>query len=167
MSHEATVLAIVQDAMAVIGLTPRPSSVIGSTSAQLQTLIGLSELGGEELAQSHRWEKLTYRTTFAGSGAIEQVEPQDGYDRFVGTGRIWDVNRKIWLIGPMSPDEWDGIITKEVTTTPAYWCMYRGFINIYPAPTVNDSFRYSWVTRNWIRPVGASSDGSGDVDAWE
>lgn len=159
-----SLLTIVQNAAPVIGI-PKPSSVIGNSSAQVMTLLGLTQLGGRILARSHTWQGITKRVTFAGIAANAQTgQPPSGYDRFAATQRIWDGTRDTWLVGPLSTDEWDGILVQPQTAFPSYWTMLAGVINIAPAPAVTDSFTYTYVSRNWIRPD--AGDGTTDKAAW-
>ena len=162
-----TILSIIRKACPAIGLTTVPSTVVGSTSPQVATLLALAEIGGEELAQSHRWQKLLIRRTFTGVAQNEQTnEPPEGFDRWPATQKIWAVNQRTWLIGPLSPNQWDAVLVREQTGIPGYWCIIQGVINISPAPAITDTFTYSYLTRNWIRPLGAAADGSGDVDEY-
>ena len=158
-----TLLSLAQKACPVIGI-PRPVAVVGSTSPQLATLLELANIGGEELAEAHRWQMLLVRRTFTGIAANAQTgEPPVDFNRWPATQKIWDNARKTWLIGPIPPNEWDGIMVRATMAHPGYWCILRGVINIAPAPTVSDTFTYSYITENWIRPPGGAADGSGDT----
>jgi hypothetical protein len=159
-----TCLSIVQAATLAIGL-PRPVAVVGSTDPQVATLLQLAQNTGRDLAAEWPWQKLTVRRTFAGLAQNAQTgEPPADYDRFATMQHIWDVNRRTWLVGPLSPDEWDAVMTDPVATYPSKWCMLGGVINITPAPTIADSFRYTYITKNWVRPYAGT--GSTDKEAW-
>lgn len=161
-----SLLSIVQDACLTIGL-PKPAQVIGNTNLQVQTLLALANKAGRDLAKAHEWQAITRRVTFAGVAANAQAgQPPADFDRFPPTQRIWDDNRDLWLMGPLSTDEWDGILVQPQTAYPSFWIMLGSVLNIAPAPAVSDSFVYSYVSKSWIRPSGAPTDGSGDVARW-
>lgn len=161
-----TILSIIQNVCPTIGL-PRPSSVVGNTSAQVQTLLGLAQIGGEELAEAHPWNILTRRVIFNGVAANAQTnQPPTDYNRFPAGQRLWSVSRRTWLLGPQSTDQWDNIIIQPQIAYPGYWCLLQGLINIAPAPATTDQFRYSYISENWVRPQGAPTDFSGDRSSW-
>jgi hypothetical protein len=149
-----SLLTILQNAAAVLSL-PQPQQTVGSPSLQTQNLLGLAQIGGRALARSHPWQILTVRREFVvATSQPQQIgePPPADYDHLIPLQRIWDITRRTWLIGPVSANEWDGLVTKEVTTSPSYWILLGGVLNIWPAPAVGDSFRYSYVSKNWIKP---------------
>jgi hypothetical protein len=159
-----SLLTIVQNAAVIIAI-PKPSTVIGNTNAQVMTLLGLAQNGGRILARSHNWQALTKRVTATGVAANAQTgQPPTAYDRFAAVQRIWDDTRNTWLIGPMSTDDWDGILVQPQTAYPTYWTLLNGVVNIAPAPTTSDSFVYTYISKNWIRPDGGT--GSTDAATW-
>jgi hypothetical protein len=157
-----TCLSIIQAVTVAIGL-PRPIAAIGTTDPQVATLLQLAQNSGRDLAAEWPWQKLTQRRTFPALAQEAQTgEPPSDYDRFALIQRIWDINRKTWLVGPLNPDEWDAVTTWPVATYPAKWCLLQGVINIFPTPTTDDSFKYTYISKNWVRPA----DGSSDTDSW-
>lgn len=159
-----TCLSIIQAVTVAIGL-PRPVAAIGTTDPQVATLLQLAQNSGRDLAAEWPWEKLTKRRTFPALAQEAQTgEPPSDFDRFALIQRIWDVNRKTWLVGPLNPDEWDAVTTWPVATYPAKWCMLAGVLNITPAPTTTDSYRYTYISKNWVRPTGGT--GATDTDTW-
>ena len=161
-----SLLTIIQGAARRIAI-PQPVAVIGETDPQVLALLGFAQDSGDEIARAHAWNVLTVRVTFTGVAANAQTgQPPAAFDRFTPLQRIWSNSLRTWLSGPITPDEWDGIVNSGLSTTPGYWTMYQGVINITPAPAVTDTFSYSYVSKNWIRPSGGASDGSSDISAW-
>ena len=158
-----TCLSIIQAATVAIGL-PRPVAAIGSTDPQVATLLQLAQNTGRDLAREWPWQMLTRRRTFSGSAQEAQTEPPADYDRFAVGQRIWDVNRHTWLVGPLNPDEWDAVTTWPVASYPSKWCLLEGAINISPAPTATDSFRYTYISKNWVRHAGGTV--GSDTEVW-
>lgn len=160
-----SVLEILQNVCPVIGL-PRPATAVGSTSAQVQTLLGLSQFGGRILSRAHPWQAITRRRTFTALAQNAQTgEPPEEFQRWPATQRIWDNTRRTWLIGPMSTNDWDAIMVRPQIAYPGYWCLLNGVINIAPAPADTDTFTYTFISKNWIRPQGAV-DYTNDIAAW-
>lgn len=162
-----TVLSIVQGASLALSL-PRPTNLSGAATPIAQTMVQLSTMGGKILAGSHDWQILTYTRTFTPLAQITQTgHPPAGFKRFSPQAKIWDVTRRRWLNGPLSQAQWLALISGTVVPTwPFYWTQQGGVLQIWPAPTTDDSFRYGYVSRNWVRPSGAFTDGSQDTAEW-
>lgn len=159
-----SLLTIVQNATLALTV-PRPANVIGNNNAQVLTLLALCQTGGRVLAKSWAWNRLVKDRTFTAVAQVAQNEPPGDFDRFPPLQRLWDSGRRVSLGPAASPAQWTAIQTWPITISPL-WTMRGGSINITPAPATTDVFTYSYVTKNWIRPLGASASGSGDIDRW-
>jgi hypothetical protein len=146
---------------------PVPSAVISNTDAQVQQLQELSQLAGEEIAAGHEWTALKVVRTFTGTAAQEQPEPPAiniAFKRYAPVAHLWDVNMRRPLVGPLTDDQWMDLITNTTTGVDKYWTILDGKINIYPIPDVADSFRFTYLTKNWIRIMGG--DRTTDIAEW-
>lgn len=160
-----SLLTTVQNACAAISLQ-QPSTVIGNTNAQVVTLLRMATYSGRDLAAAHPWQILTKRVTATGVAANAQTgQPPAAYDRFTPLQRIWDDNRNTWLIGPLSPDDWDNVLVQPQTAYPTYWTLLAGVLNIAPSPAITDSFVYSYISKYWVRPSGGTGATDSDVYA--
>jgi len=159
-----TLLSVIQEACLAMAL-PRPTTLSGAATPLAQTLVQLSAMGGKILARTHDWEALTITVDINPQPQMAQPgHPPAGFDRFPPQGKIWDVNRRQWLIGPVSSAKWSMLISDSQPGASFYWTRQRGNIQIWPVPSYSDLFRYSYVTRNWVRPEGGT--GSTDTPAW-
>jgi hypothetical protein len=159
-------LGIVQRACATIGI-PQPTSVISNLDDQVQQLLWLTQIAGDDIASGHDWSKLVVVRTFTPTATQEQDEPPAAsvaFSRFAPASRMWDVNRRRPIYGPLNRDDWQALLTTTFTGLEKYWTMIGGKVNVYPTPEVTDSFRYTYITKNWIRHNGG--DQTTDVDEW-
>jgi len=160
-----TLLSIVQETCLAMAL-PRPTTLSGAATPLAQTMVQLSSMGGKVLARAHDWEALTITTTINPQPQQAQPgHPPADFDRFPPQGQIWDVNRRQWLIGPLSSAQWSALLNSVQPAAPSfYWTRQRGALQIYPSPAYSDVFRYNYVSKYWVRPDGGT--GSTDTAAW-
>ncbi len=153
-----TMLSIVRDAAVHIGI-PEPSAVASSTATDAMQLLRLLNAGARQLMKDHHWSKLLKIKTFNGVAAQAQTgQPPTNFQHFTPMTKLWDVSKRLPLVGAISAEKWLLLLAQNVTGADKYWTMIDGVINITPVPTVSDSFRYSYVSRYFARPTGEASD---------
>lgn len=154
-----SLLTIVQDACDQIQGISRPTEVVASSDAGLQQMLRLLNMGGRILARDHDWNALVKVRTFTGIAAQAQTgEPPTAFDRFVGEGRIYNVDTDRPLIGTQSQDKFNNLTLLDLGGVDFYWTLIAGVVNITPAPAVTNSFKYPYISKNWVRPSGNSDD---------
>lgn len=154
----ATLLSVIQDVSIQIGI-PEPASVVGNADSGVEQLLRLVTRAGEELAGQHPWSVLRKVRTFTGvADQIQTGEPPAAFSRFVPNTPLIDVGNRRELTGVTSQDDWLRLTVQNITGANRYWSMQGGVINILGTPAITDSFRYSYVSKNWIRPDGESTD---------
>lgn len=154
-----SLLTIVQNACDQIQGVTRPSSVAGSLDGGIQQLQRLLNKAGKKLAKRHDWSTLKKTRTFTGIAAQAQTgEPPTGFKKFVAEGRLYNVNTDRPLVGAMSADKFTALTLLDLGGVDFYWTMIDGVINITPTPTTSNSFKYTYISKNWVRPAGASDD---------
>ncbi len=154
----ATILDIVQDITTQIGL-PEPSAAVTAADSNVKTIMRLVMRAGNELATDHSWSALRNIETFPGiASQIQTGQPPAAFDRFTDNTYLWDVGMRRRVIGVLNSDEWLMVTVQAVTAVQKYWSMQQGVINILPIPAVTDSFRYEYVSKNWIRPEGETTN---------
>jgi hypothetical protein len=122
-------------------------------------LLRLCVAAGRELSREHSWSVLRKVRTFTGVAAVIQAgEPPTAFDRFVPQTKLWNVNTKRALDGVKNQNDWLFLTLENVGPPVQYWSMQGGVINILPAPETTDSFTYSYISKNWIRPTGETTD---------
>lgn len=146
----ATILAIIQKICVQIGI-PQPTSVVTNNDAGVQQLLRLVQQGGNELMKEHSWSVLRRMRSFTGTAAQEQPnDPPSDFDRFVPNTKIWNVNDKRHLAGALSNDDWLRLTVEDTGGAIEYWTMLSGKIHIFPVPTTDDEYKYTYVSQNWI-----------------
>lgn len=154
-----SLLQIVKDACDQIQGLSRPSEVAASTVHGIQQMLRLLNLGGRAIARDHDWNALIKYRTFTGIAAQAQTgEPPAAFDRFVSQGQIFNTDTDRPLIGANSQNYFNQITLLQLGGIDFYWVMINGVINITPTPAITNSFKYAYVSKNWVRPDGNSDD---------
>lgn len=161
-----TLLSVIQNACDQIQGISRPSEIAASTDPGIQQMLRLLNLGGKALAREHDWNQLVKVRTFTGVAAQAQTgEPPAAFDRFVSEGQIFNTATDRPLIGSNSQNKFNHLTILDLGTIDFYWTLIAGVINITPAPTTSNSFKYAYVSKNWVRPDG-NSDDTNDIAAF-
>lgn len=151
-------LEIIQDVCQRVKL-PQPSVIVSSTDDLTATLLSLANASGKALAASHDWQFLSRIVTFTGiADQVQTGQPPAAFDRFTANSDLWDVNQRRALIGVVDQNAWLRLTIDSITGPTRYWSRQSGIINILPTPDTSDSFRYSYQSKNWVRPDGATDD---------
>jgi len=161
-----SLLSVVQAVCRQLGL-PQPVAAFSATDDMVEQIVILAQEAGDDLMRDHDWSVLTVVKDFTGSGVQEQTEPPSvsiAFDRFAQNTDIWDLGRKWKLVGPHTPHEWQRITIDDVGRPYGYWTMLGGLINILPVAAVTDTFRYTYITKNWIRV--ALGNQASDIGEW-
>lgn len=154
-----SLLSIVQDACDQIQGISRPTEVAESTDPGIQQMLRLLNLGGKAIARDHDWNALVkYRTFTALAAQAQTGEPPTAFDRFVSEGQIFNTSTDRPLIGANSQNYFNQITLLNLGGIDFYWTLIAGVINITPTPTTSNSFKYAYVSKNWVRPTGNSDD---------
>ncbi len=145
-----TCLTICQDACDQIQGIARPTTVASSSDPGVQQLLRLLNMAGKALARDHDWSALVTVRTFTGVAAQAQTgEPPTAFDRFVAGGQIFDTSTKRPLAGSIDQNRFNWLTVQTLGGSDRYWALIGGVLNITPAPTTSDSFKYAYVSKNW------------------
>jgi hypothetical protein len=161
-----TLLSVTQAVCRQLGL-PQPNAAFSATDDMVEQIVILAQEAGDDLMRDHDWSVLTVVKDFTGSGVQVQGDPPTvsiAFDRFAQNTGIWDTGQRRMLSGPKTPAEWQGLTIDNLGNPHGYWTMLGGVINILPAPAITDTFRYTYITKNWIR-VALGSQIS-DIAEW-
>ena len=137
-----------------------PSTVIGTTDPQVSQVMALLEEEGNDLSSRGAWQGLTFEashTTVAteDQGAISTIA-SNGF-RYIKNQTIWDRTDTLAVIGPMDSVDWQAL--KAVSNTgPRYQYRIRGGkLIVNPTPTAGHSWKFEYVTKNWILGVDGTT----------
>lgn len=151
MTAEKNMLQIIQDACTDVG-QPRPSVVASATDETPRRMLRLLNKAGTQLMREFEWPTLRETETFTATAAEAQTEPSiTDFARLSPQSTIWHVGTQRQVIGPVSMEKWNQLHIFPTSTAQFYWTMLAGRFNIYPAPTVSDQFRYSYVYQKWAK----------------
>ena len=158
-----SLLTTIQNACNRIGIT-QPSSVIGSSDAQIRQLLGLAQQEGKELAKRHAWNALTKEKTFTATATETQsgAIPSD-FDRIINNTFHNRTNARR-VEGPLDAVEWQSY---KASTTTVLFDAFRirgNSLLMAPTPTAGDSYAYEYVTTYWVATAAASTTPA--QDSW-
>jgi hypothetical protein len=160
-----TLLQIVQDTAYIVGM-PAPSGVVSANSETPKRMLRLINEEGRALAREHAWSALTINATFATDtvSTVQTGNPPSDFDRFSPETQLWDVAKRRPLIGVVSQNAWMRLLIDTVSAADRFWAMQGGVINITPVSGTADTIRYSYQTKNWVRPASGSDKESFTLD---
>jgi hypothetical protein len=143
-------LTVVQEACDQLQGITRPTSVVSSSDPGVQQMLRLLNQAGRSLARDHDWSSIVVVRNFTGLAQQAQTgEPPAAFDRFVSGGQIFDVDRKLPLSGSIDQSRFQWLTLQIMGGIDRYWAIIDGVINITPAPTGTETYRYSYVSKNW------------------
>lgn len=155
-----TLLTCVRNAAARIGI-PRPEFVTGNNDAQVVQLLALSNEEGKYLANKADFGFQQKIYTFSLVDGINAYDLPTDYDRFI-SATYWDNTNRWPLIGPVSPQDWQLIISGIIASGPRRRFRVYGTdpptFHINPDPGPSDTgavIAYEYCTRHWCRAAGA------------
>ena len=96
-------------------------------------------------------------TTVGGAinfGKVKYRLPLD-FDRPVDTTN-WDVTKHWAIIGPLTPQQWEYLISGWIATGPVInWRLLGGYFQIWPVQTTADLLRLEYISSNWVQSTGS------------
>lgn len=138
---------------------PVPTTVLGSTDAQVKQVRALLEEEGEALSRRGDWEGLTFEashTTLAAEdqGAVTSIAT-NGY-RYIKDETMWDRTDKL-PIPLMHSTKWQRF-KAAVSTAPRYHYRIRGGkLLMHPTPTAGHSVYFEYISKNWILGIDGTT----------
>lgn len=152
-----TVLLLAQTIAQRLQFNP-PSSVIGSTDANVILIKAMMEQTAQEIASEYAWPELQREYTFTLVTDTPSYATPSDYDRYL-TQTLWNRTQKWPLIGPLTPQEWQTYKSGLVTTFPRqryrlkYWGNTQFFIDPTPTSTENgQTIAFEYISQTVFRP---------------
>jgi len=145
-----SLLTIVQNAARALNIAV-PSTVIGNSDLNTALLLRLAQEEGDELSRRHDWQGITIEKTHTTLNQVVQTGaiPSD-YDRLVFDCQIWNRTLSQKYVGPVSPNAWQQLQLNLTGGIVGWWRIKAGALNIYPAPTADQTIAFEYVSKNWI-----------------
>ncbi len=129
-----------------------PTSVIGTTDAQIAQIYSLLEEEGNDLSGRGNWQQLTLEATHTTLAVESQGDITDIADdgfRYIKNDTIWDRTENLPVLIIDGPD-WQAE-KGFANTSPRYMARIRGGeLLSTPVPTAGNTWAFEYVTWNWI-----------------
>lgn len=151
-----TLLTVVQNAAAQVGLTP-PNAVYSSTDEIVRQMNALLVVEGRKLLDDHDWRQLVTTRQFTCLAAVAQTgEPQTDFLRMSNGVRVWNESNDFAVEGPINADEYNDLIVRSVSALPQYWRLVGSVLHIV-RPVSGETLRYEYITNKWILQGGSTA----------
>jgi hypothetical protein len=86
-------------------------------------------------------------------GKVKYRLPSD-FDRPVDTTN-WDITKHWAIIGPLTPQQWEYLISGWIATGPVInWRLLGGYFQIWPVQTSADLLGLEYISTNWVVATG-------------
>lgn len=147
----ANLLSIVQDFCERVALST-PTTVMGSSDAQILQLKGLLTEECNDLAARHGWEALTFETAIT-TLATEDQGALTGFVsksfRAIKNNTMWDRTDRLPVMGPLSGSNWQ-MRKALLAMGPRYNYRIRGGkVLANPVPPAGHSWYFEYLTRDF------------------
>jgi hypothetical protein len=158
----ATLLSIINDAQALLGL-PISTSVIGNSGQTQKQLLAIANMDARLLAEEFAWQQLVTQTTFATTATEEQTNAT------LPSDFGWMINESMFnrtttdpVMGPVNTRDWQQMKADGIYLTIPRYRVQGNSILFIPTPTAGQNIYYEYVSKNWCE----SSVGTPQA-AWE
>lgn len=143
-------------------VTTNPTANANPTVKQL---VALANVEGQDLALRHPWSVLQKIEVQAALAAEDQglltTIASDISVKHIRHMTLWNRTTTRPITGPLSPSEWADLKGLGITYPADHFRIYGGRLYITPAPALNDSLAFDYISKNWCQ----SSGGTGQA-AW-
>lgn len=146
-----SLLSIINEVCGRLSLA-QPSSVIGSTDAQVIQLLTLANVAGRDLAQSYDWEAITEERIFVTVAATTQPSAFVGdFDHFIANSGFNRTTRRP-INGPLTAAQWQAVqANPQLNSVYLMYNERQGAFNLSPAPPAGQTIAYAYVSINWAK----------------
>lgn len=154
-NEQLSLLEIVQKFCERTGLDV-PETVMGNADPKIRQIRSLLEEEGKDLAKRGIWEGMVYEaslTTLAqeDQGAMADIATNN-FD-YILNQTIWDRSTRLPVLGPLAPVDYQAL-KALVSTGPRYrWRLRGGRLLVNPSPPAGSTWKFEYVTKNWILNV--------------
>lgn len=145
-----SLLTVVKKACAVCNIAV-PSAVISSTDQNIQQMLYLAQMEGDESAASYDWRNLKTKITLAGDGTTTLFQLPSDFDHFMmGVPLISSAYPTIPLPGPISDDDLMRLKALGYAAPVSYWRLIGGAIEVWPAIGAGVTVTGEYRSNCWI-----------------
>lgn len=150
-----TLLSIVADASAQVGLIP-PTVVVGNNTPEVVKMLALANRVGRDLVARGNWGALRTQYPFDATPGEEQLSafPSDFLRMLPET--FWDRTNRQLIAGPIPAAQWQGQVATN--DQAARWFALRGGkMYIYPGCVGGEDLYYEYMSGAFCRSAGGTA----------
>lgn len=153
-----SLLTVVQDVCAVVGIAPLPTSVFAGIASNrtMQEMVSLAIEMAQRIAYDTRdWQRLRKTQTYNGDGLATAFDLPSDFKRMLLTANVW---RNTNSMTPMTfypdSDEWLQRRLRNYTSPFGEWTMQGGQMLIYPTLAVGQSVQWLYLQKYCVALAG-------------
>ena len=149
-----TILSVIQEACAVIGLDV-PESVFASTAREHIEMRGIAnEIATRIGSDTHDWTKLKTLATLSGDGVATGFALPADYLRMIKKASLWpSYSPFAKLTHSPDIDQWLGLQVQNVRQLIGAWTIIGDQIQINPVVSAGHSVKFYYITKNIVKPA--------------
>ena len=158
-----TVLSAAQEAAIVLS-QPEPTTLFSTTDGFAKELRVQANQSAVAIMKAYDWQVLTKRATITGDGSDTSFPLPSDYDRMAAKTNLASSSTNVDLVKATDLDQWDYFLNHMSTTTPGYWIVLGGELQVMPAPATDVVHSYYYISRNVVS--GNQSSFTADTDTF-
>lgn len=157
-----TVLSACQEAAIELSQT-EPTSLFSTTDRFAKELRVQANKSAVAIMKAYDWQVLTKRATITGDGTATSFDLPSDYDRMAAKTNLASSSTNVDLVKATDLDQWDYFLNHMSTTTPGYWIVLGGELQVMPAPATGVVHSYYYISRNLVSGNQASFAADADT----
>lgn len=157
-----TLLSACQEAAIELNQT-EPTSVFSTTDRFAKELRVQANKSAVAIMKAYDWQVLTKRATITGDGSDTSFALPSDYDRMAKKTNLASSSTNVDLVKAKDLDQWDYFNNHMSTTTPGFWIVLGGELQIMPAPGSGVVHSYYYISRNAVSGNQASFTADADT----
>jgi hypothetical protein len=140
-----TILSACQEAAIELSQT-EPTSVFSTTDTFAKELRVQANKSAVAIMKRYDWQALTKRATITGDGSATSFALPTDYARMAAKTNLASSSTNVDLIKATDLDQWDYFQNHLSTTTPGYWIVLGGELQVLPAPGLGVVHSYYYIS---------------------
>lgn len=136
----------------------KPGTFFGASGTFEMEICDLVNEVAQDIAKYQDWQALVRTATITGTGVATGFDLPTDYDRMLGSAVVQDATN--WAWGYQRIHDYSSFMeltARGFSPFPGGWIISGGQMKFAPAPALNNSAQYPYVTANWA--VGSDDVG--------
>jgi hypothetical protein len=129
----------------------RETAIVGNTRPSARRLLRYANRVGLQLSREWNWQALRREQTFtATAGELQSTALPSDFLRFV-PGTFYDRTNDSLIVGPISPMEWQALVTTGFSGVERRFIYRNGEIRVLPVFTGGEACAFEYITNAWCQ----------------